>query len=609
MIAIHCDKLTHAICFVKQAVPAGGVPQSLFGFPQFMSALALLVVVYTVTDVRHRFRLAVAPIPLYSLTYVLLAAIGVATLLTDIWLRERWLVPETTFLTASIWEGTWAALFLVLALTWIWYAFVHPPKFGRRNSFRYARELYRYILKGSDAELPVIADELARSAEQLIHRALAFRPEPAAPVTPLRGPGWLRLRLAKGREAHGRKPTPGECARDILLMLGNRKLCRHMVGCAPGAIIEILKCAGRAETPALPLSQFARNVAEEAISNRDSGLYHEDDGYQSGYFGYVKPLSESLFGNYDLISGLGAGFGSPLDPSYRSVKAWDSEQLSVFTRGALLALRDYLTQHKDVISQAYALNRAFEHVKIAADDIYTWDADATGAVLSDVMDKFQTAIKFARDAVDLIDEQPNIDIGRLRTNELRPGIQDKTLCDHIAELMFELLTAASSVRGKSFTVWHLMHNTAWTNTLGHSGNGKACRAVNFKLRRLLYKEIKNLETWPNFRSANVLGLCLYVMGLDASKKKTSISRDYLALKEVVLKWTRRNYLRLASEKPIAAAACLVGSLSFDQTHGRLCKAYEKGLEQEAPVEYLYLDPMRPEAAAPPGAARRPGRSG
>jgi hypothetical protein len=380
-------------------------------------------------------------------------------------------------------------------------------------------------------------------------------------------------------------------------MIANRKLCRHMVANAPGTIIEILRRAAKAEKPVLPLGQFARNVTEEAISNKDSGLYHEDEGYESGYFGYVKPLSEALFGNYAFIAALGARFGSPLDLSYRRFGTWDSEQLSVYARGVLMALEDYLAKHKHGVWQASPLNRAFEIVKSTCGRIFMLDTDTVDAASSDLVKKFEIAIECASDAIKLIDDQKDINLGSLRSREPRSRILDPNLCEHIAELMFQLLTAISSVKGKGFVVWHLMHNTAWEYTFGHGGQGRARNAVRFKLRRMLYEEIKRLEKLPNYQSAKVLGLCLYVMGLEISRK-TTIDQDYVALRKVVLRWTRKNYLRLVSMQPDVAAACLVGSLSFDQANGRLSKTYEKGLNLEAPIEYLDLEPasMAPDSA-------------
>lgn len=49
---------------------------SIFGFAEYISALALLVIVYTIADVRYQFRIAVAPIPLFKLTFILITVIA-----------------------------------------------------------------------------------------------------------------------------------------------------------------------------------------------------------------------------------------------------------------------------------------------------------------------------------------------------------------------------------------------------------------------------------------------------------------------------------------------------------------------------------------------------
>ena len=166
---MQCVHLFFGICFV----PIQGTA-SLFGFKDFIAALALLIIVYTVSDIRYRFRVAVAPISLFKITYVLIAFIGFGTLATDIWISEKWLVPDS-LLTTAIWQGILGALQLGLVITWMRYGFINPPIFGRSNFKRYAQELYRIVLKGSEAELPVIAHELAASAKSLVTLADGLR--------------------------------------------------------------------------------------------------------------------------------------------------------------------------------------------------------------------------------------------------------------------------------------------------------------------------------------------------------------------------------------------------------------------------------------------------
>ncbi|WP_460128017.1 hypothetical protein [Pseudomonas sp. S3_A09] len=156
-----------AVCFI----PLDPNGSKLFGFSEFLAGLALMVLAWTIGDVRYRFRVQTAPIPLQGLTFFVVASVGVLTLLTDLWRAQGWLVPKGHVLTPASWQTILAGLFLATFLTWAWFAFIRRPTFGKRNAKRYARTLYRLILKGDPTELAVVADELAYSARALVHYA------------------------------------------------------------------------------------------------------------------------------------------------------------------------------------------------------------------------------------------------------------------------------------------------------------------------------------------------------------------------------------------------------------------------------------------------------
>src|SRR5205823_6026377 len=104
--------------------------------------------VYTVTDIRYRFRVSVAPIPVYGLTFVATAVIGVGTLFIDLWFALRLPVPR--FLAnQALWQTGFGLLFILIVMTWLWYAFIRPPIFGKRNCEKFARVLFAYVLRGS----------------------------------------------------------------------------------------------------------------------------------------------------------------------------------------------------------------------------------------------------------------------------------------------------------------------------------------------------------------------------------------------------------------------------------------------------------------------------
>ena len=209
-----CDQTYLGICFVT---PSNNSASSIFGFSDFITALALLLVVYTITDVRFRFRIGIAPQPLPSLTFYLIGILGSAVLLTDVWVAEGWPVPMVY--AQSTWRGLLGAFFLLLPMTWLYYGYIRPPVFDKDNYKKFGQVLYGIILKGSDSELSVIANELARSAPSLV--ALC-RPIQRKRRNDIEG---------NGEDRH--EPDVSDYAHDLLLLLANRKLCRHILASSP----------------------------------------------------------------------------------------------------------------------------------------------------------------------------------------------------------------------------------------------------------------------------------------------------------------------------------------------------------------------------------------
>ena len=556
-------------CFVPVESQQAG---KIFGFAEFLTALALLVVIYTIADVRYRFRLAVTPGALHASTFVVIALIGMQTLLTDVWIAQGWWVPKTAYLTRSTWQGIFGLLFLGTFLTWMYYAFIRPPVYGRRNARRFAQELYRYILRGNDDELRVIANELARSAEPIVRHSKR-----------------LSSRSREGREAPKegkRKAGVEDFAHDILLLIANRKFCRQVVAATPVTAQAFFQEMANANKFNIPIGQFARNVSSEAIAQKGSFIYEEAEGYESGLLGYLKPVSQAIYGNYMLAEALGSNASSPLDISYEEQWAWDTKQWEAYCRAILLTFADFLGGRSSS-GHSFALYRAFGDVKSAYRDLYklnevpdAFDADAQG--------RLRVAVRFVKDAIKLIDEQANPPVPLRRVRE---RTFSKNVYDYLAELIFDMCLAASSVRSPPELSWWINHNTVWSEFFGLVGSGRAWSIVHLKVRRLLYDEIARLTTVPNYKSARILGFCLYVLGLGLGTSKKDYRRPQYPLARAIHSWARKNYLRLRHANREVAEWVLLGSLSFDEVGNHLVKTFAKGLSPEPPKEYLDLEPL------------------
>lgn len=557
-------------CFVPVGTNHGA---KIFGFSEFLAAVALLAVVYTIADVRYKFRIAVTPGSLYVTTFSLIGIIGLQTLLTEIWIDEGWWVPKTIGITRSTWQGIFGMLFLGTFLTWMYYAFIRPPVFGRRNALRFARELYKCILRGNDDELKVIANELARSAKPLIkycrHLTPRFTDEEASP-----------------KQATKKKAGVEDYAHDILLLIANRKFCRQIVGASPVTAQAFFEEMTSAKKFDIPMGQFSRNISSEAVAQKGSFLYDEAEGYSSGLLGYLKPVSQAVYGNYLLVEALASYVASPLDIEFEEQYAWDAKRWKAYCRATLMTLEDCLDKGRGS-GDSYALNHAMHSMEYAYRDVYKLN-NVPDEYDSDVSARLRVVAGFVRDAIGLINKQrkPPKPLHRIRKHTY-----PKNIYDHLADLIYKMCFAASTVSSPPETCWTIHYNIVWSMIFERSGaDGTAWKIVQFKVRRLLYDEIARLTKFPNYEGSRILGFCLNVLGMKTGSNKDNYGKDAYALAKAVHSWTRKNYLSMQQQNVDVAESVLIGSVSFDETGGRLVKTYLKGLNREAPKEYLELDP-------------------
>lgn len=537
---------------------------SLFGFKDFIAALALLVIVYTMSDARYRFRVAVAPISLFKLTFAIVTFVGFGTLLTDIWISEKYLIPDS-YVTTSIWQGTLAALFLGLVITWMKYAFISPPRFGRKNFQKYAKELYQNVLRGSDSDLPVIAHELIDSANSLVTLAHDLKHQKETTET-------VPKAIAEGY------------ANDMLLLIANRKFCRHIVASSPLTAIRFIEAVVKLKAYDVPIGLFLKNVSIEAISNKDSVLYHEDNSYSSGLLGAIKPLSTALYGNYSLAEKLKNH--SPLDIDYDTVLSWDNARFETYCRAFLMTFSSYLDgsnwgRHSYVLYRALSTihettSRAILEIKRTNDDY-----------LGDAWNRLRTGVNLLKDCVNLIERMEHVPKARNLRIRTKDRLTKEDFYDHLAHAIFEVIHAAAYIDGPSDRVWSMHYVAVWGEFFGIGNHGSAWKIVQFKIKRLLYNEIRVLETFPNYKGARLLGICLNVMGLKLASSD-SIDRKSDSLKSAILSWLRSNYLLLREANLDVANESLKSSVTFDAESNRIVKTFAKGLSPKPTYQYLEL---------------------
>ena len=549
-------------------VPLDAAAPKFFGFSEFLTGLAFMVLAWMIADVRYRFRVRTTPFPLLRFTFWVVALLGILTLLTDLWRAEVWLFPRG--LSLAIWQVLLGGLFLGTFLTWAWYAFIRRPIYSKRNAKRYAESLYQAILNGSHSELSVIADEFKYSVKALVRYATQM--------------GRLGIPMENKEELLARRSAVTAYADEIFLMIGDKRFCRAIVKSSPGTALALFNEIGETEKYGIQVGIFARNIVNEAIVNKDSFLFHEAEDYRSGLTGYSKPLSRAMFSNHSMVEAI----GTLLDIDVLEQRRMDAAQWKVYCKIVLMTFRDHV--ERSFWQHSFVLDRAMDSIEQIAADLYTIDGISKSVWDSDVLARLRVVVEFIKDAIGILE---NVGVPENLPLRIRRESPQRTPYDYLAKMIFEVIFQASMVQSPADLSWSIQHNTVWFELFNFNHlNGPAAKAVKFKVRRRIYDEVACMNEFPNFKGAKILAFCLSVMGLTI--KDNVYYKDSKALQKAILSWTKKNYVWLQSYNPVVAKACLVDGMTYEVDNMRLVKTHPaNGLRLEPDYSYFELDPRQP----------------
>lgn len=508
-------------------VPAERSDVHIFGFADFVPALAILIVILTMTDIRYRFRVSVAPIPILGIAYSTAAIVGLSLLVMEFLYALGWRVP--VFLSnpsvVQFWLGLWFFLSIFL---WISYAFIWQlSTFRVSNAKKIYRQVESAIVRGSDSELPTIAMELVRSAGRFIK--LSKLPQQAFQ-----------------NSKRGLRMNAGDYAYNLLYILGNRKFCHHVARSSYALAIVIFSEMTRQKKYDLPVNDFALNVFTEALINEDSILYREnvDYPYGKGLIGNLRPFTQSLFSDFDLITVLAGQGPSPFDVSYKVVSIWTSKQLEIYS-GCLLnfskAFFEKIVKEKWVFNSA-AYYRGLQVLESSSRDLSKINNFSEDYWVSEQYKKFDAAVKFIKYTFELFNAQKDFPENALRNKSEK----NRDIHDHLSSLMYDLIWAASWVTEPFNKCWSIQYGTVFDAFFqGYGDVSHPVKIVRHRLRRLIYDEINGPATSQNYKSVRFIGYCLNVDGLSLISKdqlKQRCDYDFYPLHKTILSWVKKNFL-------------------------------------------------------------------
>jgi|SRR5271165_3066752 len=235
--------------------PSGG----FFGLAQFLSTLALLVVVFNVSDFRFRYRLAVRRNNIRRIGIYISGFVALALILTELWFNNGLFIFHFLNNEGNI-RLLLASIFVALVLYIVCACYLWPAHFRKSNAKQFFDATIFYIHQGNKDRLQAIAEELNQSLVDIFSVVSSIK--------------------------NLNKNTPYEyqgIAHNLVLALADKRFCALIVDRVPAFALRCFELAR--EHPIVPFANFSRNVGEEFITNKYSAFYQEESGYQSGYFG------------------------------------------------------------------------------------------------------------------------------------------------------------------------------------------------------------------------------------------------------------------------------------------------------------------------------------
>lgn len=545
------------ICFVNLD-PTG---PKIFGFSEFLAGLALMVLAWTIADTRYKFRIKTAPFPLEKITFGVISLIGILSLLTDYWRASGLPVIKGDIISSLDWQLLLASIFLATFISWIWFAFIRPSKYGRCNSTRFNQVVYSYLIRGVDNELAIVADELSRSSKELV----VFAAEEQ-----LNSQAMKKLKDIKRIEKD---------AEALIGLISDRRFCRAVVNSSPAFALLFFMEVDKLAKSSSNISVFARNIFEAALLNDNSFLYHESSYYNSGLIGHWKPLSRAMFSNHEMIERLKNVF----EVDFKLKNKMTPAQFEAYCRALTLTLTSY-TKSKNNEFSLNSIRNAVEFVIGKSVEVYSLNGILAPSETEQVQ-RLKSALNLICQVCDELDNRDKQFYSELRKDKTKQN--NNSIYDVIAHGIFNIIQHAGMVREPWETAHYIQVHIVYSNLVKYANYGEARKIIFHKVRRMIFDEVKKLGVQPNYVGARFLAFCLNVFGLEDKQKIKSC--DFYVLQKCILSWVRRNYSKLYCEYPVIAEYCLVDTLKFDVDKSRIVKTYRTSvLSIQSKYSFLYV---------------------
>lgn len=550
------EKCLMNICI--ELAPIDASAPKFFGFSEFLTSLALMVLAWTTSDVRYRFRIDCAPIPLKGITFWVVVIFGTLTLLTDLWRAEQWFVLTSIPLTIGSWQALMGGALLLTYFLWVWFSFLAPATYGKKNPDKFYQNLYVRVINGSQNELTTMAQEITYSIESII-------------------------RYAKNapNEENKKEYKVAVFANRILLLIAEKKFCQAIINGSNTTALVIVEEIRRTKKYDIPISLFINNFVCESIENKNSFLYKETNMIDSGIIGYDKPLSQALFSNYEMAKEIETTLTlRPLENH-----KWDNDQWKAYLRIVSITLEGFKPEIHG--SSSKVISRALWRITRSTNNIHTLNSEQTYSDENEQFERVKLVTKFIKDCINDLSKK-NTPANTSPHIDTEDGTRNTDIYEQISRLMLGLILDVSRITNPKW-IEKLEGEIISQKIFFYAPNrNKVEKIIHGKFIRLFYI---NVEASKSTSLNQPVMMTRFLLDLTAL---IELARDEDMMKSnshrLAVRWIKNNYSLIHKNNREIAELCLGENMIYDKENCRIVKTYYHPLTARQQKVFLKVNP-------------------
>lgn len=488
---------------------------SFFDFTTFVTAMAVLILAWTNSDYRYKFRFKISFLPPCALL-IIVFVLGLATVVDDYMHFDFWW-------SYSTWQLIFALILLILIFYWAFSCFVKSPKFNWYNHSRYRKAFRDVVFRRNYREMTSLVGDFRNSVQSII-------------------------RFSKNEyELEDCELSEKEKnALRIVDLIGNDFFAKAVVDVDVRIAADLFKDAKENNKINHGIKVFAVNFITQALINENSFLYTEIN-YTNGSFSYYKPVITAIYSDYDLVHEI----PQLLNPHYSLRRQWRAQQVKAYCVILLASIKSFFEKWHD----DFFFKQNFEDLSDLTRKVLELNGVSGDLMGNESWLIYKEVIGFYRDLILAISKTS---ISKRIQKKYSEEYKEMDLFDIIADSIVKIMNWIGDVRGPNF--WLVQYMNFWDDIFHTEPETESVKILMFKLRRAIYLTIKEDGGYMGIR---IHMMILNIMGLTPISKTKQLFKEDGILHRWVLYYTKYNLWTYYQNKPNFVNACMPDGMSID----------------------------------------------